>query len=286
MKWHFTATRVAPRLFIGVLVVTSGCGSAPSSTGDPGESTTPSSATSPGVKETPAGAIHGTLLYTKTLAADHTVDFYEFGGGGAAVHESFSIDSGEAPFLSQSTKFSSLAEAYAKLNPSAGEVPAPVLEADSRVAAARTSAARAPVQPEPALPTSNERVLSAPVGCSADYYGDNWGANWFLNNYCITGNFRWCPTNWGAANTNEYSASWSQWSQLEGDFNLPGHIMGTEISCNWLSWLFGCDPRTTIFDYDVLPRRVETWTFTDGEDKFQIWGTSQCGHGDAASLKK
>jgi hypothetical protein len=58
-------------------------------------------------------------------------------------------------------------------------------------------------------------------------------------------------------------------------------MTGSIISCNWL---FGCSARTNLFDYDVLPRRYETWTFTDGRDYFRIRGTDACGRLDFAFL--
>jgi len=283
MKSHATFARIGSYLSAAALLLPTACGSAPS-TGD-GEAPASPPATASGSTGSVAASIHGTLLYAKSLGSDHTVEFYEFGEGGTAIHESSSIDNEEAPFLAKGVAFSSLADAYAKLNTATAEVPGAILQADERAAMAQSAPAAPRLTTEApggASSTLSEEILSGAAStCSADELGDNWGASWFLNNFCITGNFRWCPTNYGWADSGQYQASWSQWTQFEGDFNLTGHIFGVEISCNWL---FGCGIPTVIFDYDILPRRYETWTFTDGRNYYSVYGTSQCGHLDAAFL--
>jgi hypothetical protein len=285
MTKHATL-RIGLYLSAAALLLPTACGSAPS-TGDEEAPASPPT-TASGTTKSVAASIHGTLLYTKQLGSDHTVDFYEFGEGGTAIHESSSMDNEEAPFLAQGVVFSALADAYAKLNPATSEVPAAILQADGRAAAALSARGAPPLTTETpggASSTLSDEILSGAAStCSSDELGDSWGASWFLNKFCITGNFRWCPTNYGWADSGQYQASWSQWTQLEGDFNLTGHIRGSEISCGWDSFIFGCGPRTIIFDYDILPRRYETWTFTDGSNYYEVYGTSQCGHLDAAFL--
>jgi hypothetical protein len=280
-------------LWAAAFLATSACAFAPSSTGD-GQEPTPSPVTpsdskpsgisGSGSNDSAHAGINGTLLYAKQLGPDHTVDFYEFEEGTSAVHESLSVDNGEVPFIDKATTFSSLAEAYAKLNPTALEVPAAIRQADlrtqARVApAANLSVDEAPTDGSAAL--SHDLLSGAASTCSADAFGDNWGADWFLNNFCITGNFRWCKTNQGWAESGQYAHSWSRWNQFEGDFNLTGHITATGYSC---SWFWGCGLRTTIIDYDVLPRRLESWTFTGTNNHYWFRGTSQCGHLHVAFL--
>ncbi len=267
--------------------VAMGCGAAPESAG--------------GADRDPAATtgIFGTALYKKNVGPDHVVAFYEFDPGTVAVHESFSVDEGERPLLDGSWTFHSLGDVYKQLNPDTKDVPSHILDADRRVADVRASEAREyalhrtaarPVPPPDTPPMSaaaGERAFfsTAATTCSGDGFGDNWGETWFLNNFCNAGGFRWCPTNRTWANSGEYSAAWTSWRQMEGDFNLPGHISGTRISCTDY-WIYtSCGPRTIYMDYDVLPRHVESWTFSDGNDRFAFAGTSQCGHQHTALLK-
>ena len=95
-----------------------GCGAAPESTGMGG----------PG----PQAGVFGTVLYEKSVGPDHVVDLYEFDWGVVAIHESLSIDNGEAPVMDGSWTFDSLADVYRKLNPGSGATPSAILEADGR----------------------------------------------------------------------------------------------------------------------------------------------------------
>jgi hypothetical protein len=46
-----------------------------------------------------------------------------------------------------------------------------------------------------------------------------------------------------------------------------------------------CGPRTIKLDIDVLPRRIENWTYSDDDnDWYDFHGTSPCGHMHFASL--
>jgi hypothetical protein len=253
----------------------------------------------------PVSGIYGTALYAKTVGPDHVVDFYEFGAGKFGIRESLSVDNGEVPILDGAWKFDSLADVYKRLNPAASEVPATILEADGRAVELRSRLARQnALRPVPANATSSsppvagepaagpvgaspkgESFVAAAANCSGDAYGDNWGENWFLDRYCNAGGFRWCPTNKAWANSGDYSAGWSSWRQMEGDFNVRGHILADRISCDDY-WLFtSCGFRTLIIDHDVLPRHIETWTYNDGNDVFSFRGSSQCGHQHTAFLR-
>ena len=170
--------------------------------------------------------------------------------GLVAIRESLSIDNGEQPVLDGSWTFDSLADVFTKLNPDAKSMPSTILEADQRAAELRTREARqramrpigatAVPSHEPSVEapaegfgvaTKGGSSVAAAASCSADAYNDGWGANWFLDRFCNAGAFRWCPTNKGWANTSEHKSNWTRWSQMEGDFNLPGHISSTRISC-------------------------------------------------------
>jgi hypothetical protein len=132
---------------------------------------------------------------------------------------------------------------------------------------------------EPSLPDTQGPFLAS-SSCSADALHDNWGANWFLDHYCNEGGIRKCWTNKGEAWAGPFSA-WARWNQMEGDFNVAGHATAQITRCN-LIW---CQPRALLYDQDLFPRRILSWTFTDGRDRFDTDGTSPCGHLHVAYLR-
>jgi hypothetical protein len=210
--------------------------------------------------------------------------FYDFGGGTAGVRESLSMDNGEKAVLDGIAAQASLTDIYLTLNPDAADVPQAILDADARTVRARAESVAEPdavSERSESTTELNQAILSASASnCSADYFGDGWGGDWFLNNFCNQGNYRWCLKNLDWADSGEGRHPWYSWRQFEGDFNEHGHISGTRISCHW----YGCDFRTTILDYDVLPRHYEIWTFTNGSDWISMHGRSTCGHMSFASL--
>src|SRR5439155_4634437 len=96
---------------------------------------------------------------------------------------------------------------------------------------------RPSIASEPEGGAARGHGVTPQLACSDDGFGGNWGANWFVNNYCNAGGFRWCRTNLGWARSNDFSAGWTSWRQMEGDFNLPGHLFASRISCDDY-WLF------------------------------------------------
>jgi hypothetical protein len=227
------------------------------------------------------GYINGTHLYSKTLGEDHIVSLYEFGPGVTAIRESLSMDNGENPVVDSMNSFRFLADVYTELNSSAKEIPAVILEADARAAQTAASA----VMPNATLPSAEDgfRLSSGPrveTACSADLTNDGWSGNWFLNNYCNTGAFRYCQANFAWVDSGTFSRSWASWRQMEGDFNLPGHIHGDHAFCDRGPFGIGaCGWQIiTDFEYDVLPRHIEIWTWNSGSSNAHVAGSSQCGH--------
>jgi len=283
----YRTIRTAALIPLASSFLSMGCSFASQPTGgsEPPASTLPETAAND-TKTNAATGIHGTLLYTKTIGPLHAIDFYEFGAGVTAVHESLSIDNGEVPVIRSKVPFPSLADVYMELNPESKGVPTDVLEADRRAALlpqVTESQAVAPVSH--VSPVAQEIASGASGTCSGDYYNDNYGASWFLNNFCTQGNFRWCPTNTGWTDSGRFSLNWAQWNQMEGDFNLPGHITGWHYDCiRILGVNTGCYSGGNDFDYDVIPRRIETWTWSNAS-RVEVHGSSQCGHDHTAFLQ-
>jgi hypothetical protein len=216
-------------------------------------------------------------LYTKDVGFDHQIQFYDFGDGSLGVHESFSVDTGEVAFVDSSGSFANLTELYGKLNPGDNNTPSMVVEADQRAARSPRSQTLTPSTSSDRLPAISQEVSAGTTGtCSGDFYNDGWGGQWFINNYCNAGNFRWCPTNMGWADSGSFTVSWSKWQQMEGDFNLTGHITGGHNQCPGGIFAGGCNWHVD-FDYDVQPRHIEIWYFNNVNNG-DVHGSSQCGH--------
>jgi hypothetical protein len=220
--------------------------------------------------------IAGVKLYEKVVAEEHTIAFYDFGQGTQGIRETFPVDRGDKSVMSGLENVTSLAPVYLKLNPTETAAPQALLDSDRAAEVARASK----IPADWAAPLATAKPARAPQGsfladssCSDDSRGDGWGGDWFLSNYCNAGNRRWCKTNLGEALSGKFSG-WARWSQMEGDYNVAGHGTVQVTRCN-LIW---CEPRTILYDQDVFPRRIVTWTFTDTRDRFDADSTSPCGH--------
>jgi len=258
-----------------------GCGAAPQSTGG----------------SDPAPASQGTAspIYTTSLGADHVINFYEFGEGNPVATEVYSMDTGDQGFLKTHGPFHSLTEMYKALNPGSQDVPAAILEVDARNAlippAARAAAAAAQNQPEAHVSALGPEVQAAATGCSSDELGDDWGASWFVTNFCnanTTHNF--CSTNQGATEWDDFFSSFVTWEQMEGDFNLPGLTQGSHLNCTWAWWLqqwqcpfitgspFVAQSGLTIdVNQPLAPRHILDWVWQPSVGSYHR-GSSQCGH--------
>jgi hypothetical protein len=244
--------------------------------------------------------VNGKLLYSITRSADHKIEFYELEHGETAAHESLLI--GDRAELDAIKGPMMLADIYRFVEPS-GTVPQAIVDADAHAVAFRAtqpaasgkadshgSATPAALKSAPAVGDEKaEAIAPLAVSCSPDETNDGWSGQWFLNTYCTAGSYRFCQQNWGSAYHND-QGSWFQWNQMEGDFNLNGHTTGYHewYPCSW-PWACG-ESYQTDWDYDVLPRHIEIWTYGDAGGSGSRRGThgasgsSQCGHLHVAAL--
>lgn len=230
------------------------------------------------------GTIAGQLLSSVEISPDHKLDFYEFGEGSVGVHESLPI--GDKQILDQIDDKASLQRIYSLARPGAA-VPAALIDAQARAdeyqrqfpgtgAAVDVADPTLPAKQIPQVPSSAENTKSTSQDltlCSDDQLGDNWGSQWFLDNFCNTGCFRNCVTDQASKS---YSTTRDRfwWRSMNGDFWNPAHTAGYR-ECSI------CASFKTIWDYDIAPRHVDSWTMTGGYRK--IAGTSGC-HIHAAAL--
>jgi len=220
----------------------------------------------PAAEVTETAGIHGELLATVQVSARHRVDFYDFGEGAVGAHEV--VDIGDEVLLDKLTTKPTLADIFGVVKPGA-EVPRSLFDAQTRADAYNRKFPRPAgaidsplpantVDPAAATPASDDigTHTSALTSCSADLLGDNWGAQWFLNNHCNEGCFRDCFTNVISSNWTT-TKDWFKWKVMAADFNVKAHTVG-EHNCsicpNWeLKW-----------DHDVQPRQISIHTMTSG----------------------
>lgn len=239
------------------------------------------------------GQINGDLLHSFTAGTDHIVQFYDFGDGKVGVRESLPME-GQA-LLDRVDQRLPLAEIHRIIQPGV-EIPKALIAADARMAQARLSTPVPPSAERETLTTSKdigatslapiasqapknvaEGVASqsqAAVVCSADAFGDAWGAQWFLNNYCNWGCSRECQTNWGSAHAKVEGNDRFKWKQMEGDFTNAGKISAYMTGYPYPAPHY-------FYNYSILPRKVEVWFFDNIGWSWQTIhaiGQSPCGH--------
>jgi hypothetical protein len=224
------------------------------------------------------GAINGQLLHSIDLGDAHQVDFWEFADGQFAAHETLSMDSasrGVLTKISGETVSLSLSEIYRMVKPEAQAVPDVIANADLRAIAYREThpapAITPPMKPPSDDLTRNSGILpteaissAGATGCSADAFGDNYGAQWFLDNFCNQGGFQWCLTNRTSGDTGQRQSSWFKWNVMAPDFALTVNMSGGHWTCSpsipiigACGWVY-----TEDFNHSVQPRQINSWVYS------------------------
>jgi len=243
--------------------------------------------------------VNGTLIDSVQLGNDYKVDFYDFGNGLLAARETFHRGT-SAPLLDQVNASKELAELYRIVKPGAA-VPQSIAAADRNAAELRRQNAEQnktrPPRPAPdqgppgqsAAPLDGQSAAPLDLNCSGDVYGDNWGADWFLNNYCHPSSapYKDCQTNWGWHDHNYHLSNYLHYYQFEGDFNEAGAVQVAKWSCIWmlscLCWQCHWHP---LGNDPLPPQNGVHWYFTDSvTDYVRGSGQSPCGHLDYAFLR-
>jgi hypothetical protein len=226
----------------------------------------------------------------------HTLEFYDLGYGLLGVKEEMEpTDHAKLKTLEGTTTLSQL---YRSVR-AAGPIPEAIVAADDhsartakRLEALRAaSGVKAPAEvapaPASAISTAPDDVQltqgAATATCSADYYKDNWGAKWWVNNFGLfwEGPAPKCNgfitvdhvENWGSAQYFFHGGP-KQYKQLEGDFNVAGRtIIKTKEILPGAPW------RVSI-DATVSPRKMSVWTFLNPSVfvDYKIEGYSPCNH--------
>jgi len=239
----------------------------------------------------PTRGVYGTLLHEEVVGEQHTIEFFDVGNGMGLVREL--MPAGQRAVLDNIDEGNRSLATYFRLVRPTTAVPATLLDADERAlltkakldrlvaqnpSAHTLAATAAPIEVED--PSIVQVQSAETASCSADMFGDAWGAQWFRDNFCglngVTctgGTFttKVCDTNW-SLKTVETDRGFI-WRQMAGDFNVPGHTKG------WFKVpLF---PQTVLWDHDIAPRTVAIHAMTSGSSNIThaARGTDPCSHG-------
>ncbi len=236
-------------------------------------------------------AIRGTRLATVDLAAEHSVEFWEFTPGIVAIREQMSVprEDGAEPraemFAWVKTENATPMELFRSLQPAATP-PGALVAAEARWES-RQRRQTAAVDDDDVPPSDEARAgerSEDPVdpveagqcvtecGCSADYYHDQWGKQWFLNRACTVGAFRFCPVNVGWAYSGRTTSTTFFTYAMAADFDVGTRFKGSHRE--ELCGLFTCWGWVSVLDWDytVLPRRLEGWYYV-GKGRRESWST-------------
>jgi hypothetical protein len=239
------------------------------------------------------------LVYTLDQGNGHTLEFYDAGDGQIAVKEELFV--GDALLLDKmETRNYTLEELYRHVRPS-GEIPRSILDTDihAKAVLGRLETLRV-TRPDFRLPGATpaagttsvdstkssevELAQGAVVSCSSDILGDNWGAQWWIDNFT-----RWwdnpnshCTSgftttrhgeNWGNVHLEWGGGNYWQYKQLEGDHQTSGQFKIYRTGFPYpTAKVFGQGP--------VAPRKMVVWNISGG----MSWqtnhasGSSPCGH--------
>lgn len=211
------------------------------------------------------------LLAEVEIEEAHTLEFYEFEPGELAVIETFNADLSES-VLPPPNEVEELNVLDTWIAVTDADIPDPLFEAQDRLLVREAElSTQAVLDPEPAsadpdAASATELNASVPqatpeASCAPDYYNDNYGASWFMGNYCNAGAFQNCQTNWAGFNTYRFTSTWFRFNVMAADFQTSARMWGgTSVPHTACSPFIGCD--TFYFDhpqYDLYigPRQVK-----------------------------
>ncbi|MBC7922696.1 MAG: hypothetical protein H7Z75_16580 [Ferruginibacter sp.] len=153
-------------------------------------------------------------------------------------------------------------------------------QAQARLTQAKAERDSTPPLPFPAeLPgskrTEGGSARTEATGCTADYFNDNYGAQWFIDNFISENKFRRSRTNVPQACYQTANDSWTKVVAMAPDFETGIHFSGERLECYGflcLSWHWV--PR---WSFDIAPRGVEDWyIYSDKTYQSRAHGYNPC----------
>lgn len=219
-----------------------------------------------------ANRITGDTLAVVNYADGSFVGFYEFSPGEIAIRHSqlAALKPGMAKArVAVSLQIGNKLDQMSEQKQSMVEIykaiaTAPQPEVISRLAAAQVRAAEVktktgsePSTDGPQLLPDNPLEKSARVaaGCGPDYYNDDYGAQWFKDNYVNEGNFREYVTN-RRGMFRIHNQTWAKTCAMAPGYEAPIYFRGNRWDKEAKDWRL-------LWGYEIGPRRVECWYLTE-----------------------
>lgn len=217
--------------------------------------------------------ITATSLHSIQVAPGHEIKFYEFADSDFGVNEILDVDRHTSLLKQLNKSPSSVVELFRLISPKA-VIPQSLIEADERSALARPddvvvdketeldegAFVSSPISRQLSDPASSSSLV-APIACIDDGNWHSWECDeqWFLKNFCNTGDNRFCPTN---------VQGWA-WSRKRGGMmHVTGMAAGFDTVARFVikrrkcSLFNGCS--WIIYTDEMLsPRTYSHWYFSN-----------------------
>lgn len=237
--------------------------------------------------ENEEATIAGVLLHELEISEGHKLMFYTMEDGGTLVRESSLIDNGEAHITDSVGEGTTMAEIFEMAAPG---VPIPDALVDADFSDTLAESDELEMDPPPALDpleAGAELEFDGTMSqgtCSPDYYNDGWGKQWFIDNYCTEGNFRYCDGNWTARQIQTSSTKWMKFHGAAADFwygaRMQGYYWYSKRTFNLICMCYvGGSFWVSLWDVPISPRHVETFHYTNSSYNYyrvEITGDEPC----------
>jgi hypothetical protein len=228
--------------------------------------------------------IQGTRLASLKISEDYFVSFWEVNPGSVIIHEAYPAEAKDftrlniAGMLNGNKAFADVYKTLSgdKLNISQWKA---LQDADKRVIENKYTIEEGDKSPATCNHTP-ATLAEGRVNACGDVLGDNYGAQWFLNNYFTAAPSRFQTTNAFSAQF-DGTIQWLTVSGMEADFNnsASAQFTGTQIITRRVSRRFNpiIITRVPIWNVTVPKRMIYTFTVGSGEYDVDLIGYSPCG---------
>jgi hypothetical protein len=220
-----------------------------------------------------ASQISGDTLVVVRYQDGSFVSFHEFSPGDVAIRHSHHLstrpgegNSRQMASAQISSKLDALSDQHQSLvDMYRALVTAPDAQAISRLTSAQARLVQAKAEQQTAPPDeldslsrqANTGTQAVAAGCTPDYYNDNYGAQWFIDNFVNVNKFRRSQTNRIKAGYHTVNDDWTKVVAMAPDFATGIHFSGERYECyGFLCTKWHWVPR---WSFDISPRGVEEW---------------------------
>ncbi len=210
-------------------------------------------------------SVDGTLLAVVEASDDMTITFWELSPGITAVrHEARTEDALPVQAAALDTAGATLEDIYLDVAPASQRSESDLFEL--RAADARARIRREALQSSISTDRIDDDLSAETVLASGDLLGDNYGADWFLDNYCKESKASsppFCPTN----------VTWAHSGYVRAQ-QFTSCVMAADFESG-ASYRFAHEYAPGRWHIDASgrldPRRIQCWTY-NAPGRYHGWG--------------